>query len=433
MIDRYTLPEMAEVWSPERKFEYWLKIEILACEAMSEMGLVPKGAVETIRKKASFNVARIDELEKITRHDVNAFLDNVAEYVGEEARYLHIGLTSSDVVDTALSLQIQEASRIIRDDIDRLLVVLREKAYEFKDLPAVGRSHGIHAEPITFGLKYAVWYTEMVRNRDRFERAVESMRVGKISGAVGTFANVDPRVEEYVCQRLGLTPAPVSTQILQRDRHAEYLTALSLIGGTIEKIATEIRHLQRTEVLEAEESFGKGQKGSSAMPHKRNPVVCEQLCGLARVVRSNAFAALSEMALWHERDISHSSVERIVFPDGTILIDYMLRKIAQVAGGLTVYPENMRRNLELTGGLIFSQRVLLELVKRGVSRQEAYEWVQRNAMRSWESGADFKTLLMEDADIRSRLGKETVEAVFDLNYHFKHVNTIFHRVFGDPK
>jgi len=433
MIDRYTLPEMAEIWSQGRKFANWLKVEIFACEAMSKMGLVPKEAVEVIRKKASFSVERIDEIEKITRHDVNAFLDNVAEYVGEEARFLHIGLTSSDVLDTALSMQVQEASQIILADIDQLLKVLREKAYEFKEIPTIGRSHGIHAEPITFGLKYVVWYSEMVRNRERFERAMESMRYGKISGAVGTFANVDPQVEEYVCKAAGLKPAPISTQILQRDRHAEYLTTLSIIAGTIEKIATEIRHLQRSEVSEAEELFGKGQKGSSAMPHKRNPVVCEQLCGLARVVRSNAMSAMSDMALWHERDISHSSVERIIFPDSTILINYMLRKTIQVTGGLTVYPENMLQNMNKTGGLIFSQRVLLELVKRGVSRQEAYEWVQRNAMKSWETGADFKTLLMEDADIQPRLGKETIEEVFDLNYHFNHVNTIYNRVFEGPK
>jgi len=429
MIPRYSRPEMAAVWTEENKLKKWLEVEILACEGMAQLKEIPDEAARAIRSKADFSVDRVKEIEEETRHDVAAFVSCVAESLGSEARFLHLGLTSSDVLDTGLAVQLREASALILEAMDKVLSVLRTRAYEFKDTPIMGRSHGIHAEPTTFGLKLALWHEEMARNRLRLIRARDVVSYGKISGAVGTFANIAPAVEAYVCQRLGLRPAPVSTQIIQRDRHAEYLTALALVGCTLEKIAVEIRHLQRTELGEAEECFTKGQKGSSAMPHKRNPIVSEQMSGLARVLRGNAMAAMENVALWHERDISHSSVERIIFPDSTILLHYMLGKTGNLLANLRVYPENMLKNLNRTGGLIFSQRVLLELARAGVQRDEAYRMVQKNAMRVFEKGGDLLTLLFKDGDVTARLSPETLRACFDLHYHMKHVDAIFKRVF----
>lgn len=420
---------MAAVWSEENKLKKWLEVEILACEAWAELGVIPKESARTIRDKAGFSIERVLEIEKITKHDVVAFVSNVAEYVGPDARFIHLGLTSSDVLDTGLSVQLKEASALILKEMDSLLSVLKKRAYEHKNTVAIGRSHGIHAEPITFGLKLALWYEEMKRNRERIIRAAEVVSYGKISGAVGTFANIDPFVEQYVCEKLGLKPAPISTQILQRDRHAEYLSALALSGCSIEKIAMEIRHLQRTEVGEAEECFTKGQKGSSAMPHKRNPIVSEQLCGLARILRGNAMAAMENVALWHERDISHSSVERIIFPDSAILIHYMLGKTLNLLTNLAVYPEKMLKNLNETKGLIFSQRILLELSKAGVARDDAYQMVQRNAMKVYAEGGNFLKLLLEDAEITALLKPAAVKSCFDIHYHTKNVDLIFERVF----
>jgi len=431
MIERYTLPRMKKVWELETKYNKWLTIEILACEAMARLGKIPQEAVDIIKKKASFDVNRIDEIEKEVKHDVIAFLTALSESIGPESKYLHMGLTSSDVIDTGFALQLMDAASIILDDLGRLRDVLKEKAWKYKDTIMIGRSHGVHAEPITFGLKLALWYEDTVRNIERMERARDAIRYGKLSGAVGTFANVDPRVEEYVCEKLGLRVDPVSTQIIQRDRHAEYMTTLALIAGTIEKIATEIRHLQRTEVLEVEEPFTAGQKGSSAMPHKRNPVGCENLTGLSRIVRSNTIAALENIALWHERDISHSSVERVIFPDSTILIDFMLNRLINILKDMVVYPERMKENLNLTGGLIYSQRVLLELVKRGLTRDRAYLIVQRNAMKGWQEGRPFKDLLREDEEVRKYLSERDLEACFDNAYYLKHVDYIFHRVFEE--
>ncbi len=430
MLERYSREGMKQIWSEENKYRTWLKVEILAAEAWAELGVIPKEAAEEIRAKADFDEKRILEIEKETRHDVIAFLTNVAEYVGPAARYLHWGLTSSDMLDTAMALRMKESMDIIIEDVEECLETIKRRALEHKNTVMIGRSHGIHAEPITFGLKLAIWYDEMKRNLKRLKAARETISTGKISGAVGTFAHVDPRVEEYVCEKLGLKPAPVSNQIVQRDRYAEVFTALAILAGTVEKIATEIRHLQRTEVLEAEEYFRKGQKGSSAMPHKRNPILSENLCGLARMVRAYCVPALENMPLWHERDISHSSVERFICPDGFITADFMLARLNGLLSKLIVYPENMKKNLNLLKGLIFSQQVLLRLTQKGVSREDAYRIVQRRAMEVWEGKGTFKELLLEDKELSKYLSREEIEEIFDINYHLKHVDTIFHRVFG---
>ncbi len=431
MLERYSRPKMKEIWTEENKYKSWLKVEILAAEAWAELGVIPREAAEEIRKKANFNEERILEIEKETRHDVIAFLTNVAEYVGPSARYLHWGLTSSDMLDTAMALRMKQAMEIIIEDVKELLETIKKRAMEHKNTVMIGRSHGIHAEPITFGLKLAIWYDEMKRNLRRLDAAKEIISYGKISGAVGTFAHVDPRVEEYVCEKLGLKPAPVSNQIVQRDRYAEVFTCLAIVAGTVEKIATEIRHLQRTEVLEAEEYFRKGQKGSSAMPHKRNPILSENLCGLARMVRAYCVPALENIPLWHERDISHSSVERFICPDGFITADFMLARLNGLLSKLVVYPENMKKNLNLLKGLIFSQQVLLTLTQKGVSREEAYKIVQRRAMEVWKGMGTFKERLLEDEELEKYLSREEIEEIFDINYHLKHVDTIFKRVFGE--
>jgi adenylosuccinate lyase len=431
MIPRYTRPEMGRIWEPENKFRIWLQIEILACEAWAEIGAIPQKALKAIKEKAGFDIKRINEIEEKVKHDVIAFLTSVSEYVGEEARFIHLGMTSSDILDTCLGVQLTHASDILIQDCRMLLEALKKKTFQYHSAVMIGRSHGVHAEPITFGLKMALWYAEMERNLVRLERARDVVRVGKISGAVGTFANCPPEIEAYVCEKLGLTPAPISTQIIQRDRLAEFFTTLAIIASSIDKFALEIRHLQRTEVLETEECFTAGQKGSSAMPHKRNPIVSEQMCGLARLIRSNAQAALENVALWHERDISHSSVERIICPDTTILLDYMLHRFTRLINNLIVYPERMKENLELTGGLIYSQRVLLELVKRGIGREEAYHIVQRNAMKAWEKKGDFKDLLEKDPSLKKFMIEGDLENAFSLDYHLQHVNTIFKRVFGE--
>jgi adenylosuccinate lyase len=431
MIPRYTRPEMEKIWTEQRRFETWLAIELEVCEALSELGEIPAEAVKEIRKKARFDVQGINEIEKVTKHDVIAFLTNVGESIGPLSRYLHYGLTSSDILDTSLAMLLKEASEIILQDILRFLGVLKKKAFQYRDTLMIGRSHGVHAEPITFGLKMALWYDEMKRNLIRMERAKEAVSVGKISGAVGTFAHIPPFVEEFVCGRLGLKPAPISTQIVQRDHHAEFFTTLAIIASSIEKFSVELRHLQRTEVLEAEEFFSKGQKGSSAMPHKRNPISAENLSGLARLVRSYSLASLENIPLWHERDISHSSVERVIAPDATILVDYMLNRLTSITENLIVYPENMKANLERMGGLIFSEAILLLLTRKGLSREEAYGVVQRNAMKVWEKGDDFKTLLSQDEEIKRLLTHEELDAAFDVRSHLKHVEDIFRRVFGD--
>ena len=431
MIPRYTRPEMAKIWTEQRKFETWLEIELLVCEALSKLGEIPAQAVREIRERACFDVHRVNEIEKVTKHDVIAFLTNMGESIGPLSKYLHYGLTSSDILDTSLALLLREASDLILQDLHRLLEVLKKKAFQYKETVMIGRSHGVHAEPTTFGLKMALWHDEMKRNLIRMERAKEAVSVGKISGAVGTFAHIPPSVEEFVCGRLGLKPASISTQIVQRDHHAEFFTTLAIIASSIEKFSVELRHLQRTEVLEAEEYFSKGQKGSSAMPHKRNPVSSENLSGLARLIRSYSIAALENIPLWHERDISHSSVERVIGPDATILIDYMLNRLTSLIENLIVYPENMKANLERMGGLIYSEAILLLLTKKGLSREEAYGTVQRNAMRVWETGGDFKTLLSQDEVIKHLLTQEELDATFDIRAHLKHVNDIFQRVFGE--
>ena len=430
MIKRYTRKIMGDIWSDENKYKTWLKVEILACEAMEQIGKVPKKALSNIKKKANFSVKRIDEIEAETKHDVIAFLTNIAEYVGPDSRYIHMGLTSSDILDTSMSYLLRQAGKIILKDCEKFLSTLKKRAFEHKNTIMVGRSHGIHAEPITFGLKLAVWYDEMCRNQKRCERAVENISFGKMSGAVGTFANTPPSIEAYVCKKLNLKPAPASTQIIQRDRYAEYFTALAIMASSIEKMAIEIRHLQRTEVLEAEEYFSKGQKGSSAMPHKKNPIGCENITGLARLVRSNCMAAFENMALWHERDISHSSVERVIGPDSTILMDFMLHRLTGIINGLVVHPHQMAENLKKTKGLIFSQQFLIKLAEKGVERQKAYVMVQKNAMEVWESGQEFKALIMEDQEIGKYLSKKEIEDVFDVDYHLQHVEDIFARVFN---
>ncbi len=431
MIQRYTRPEMGRLWEPENRFQKWLDVEIAACEAWAEMGEIPEDALKTIKEKAKFDVARIDEIEKTVKHDVIAFLTSVAEFVGSESRFIHKGLTSSDVVDTAMSLLMREAADIIIKNIGELMDVLKAQALKYKDTPCIGRSHGVHAEPMTFGLKFALWYEDAKRNLRRIEKARDVINIGKFSGAVGTFSNIPTEIEEKVCKRLGLAPEPIATQVVQRDRHAEYMTALALIAACVEKIAVELRHLQRTEVLEAEEPFSAGQKGSSAMPHKRNPVGCENLSGLARVVRTNALAAMENIALWHERDISHSSVERVIIPDSAILVDYMLNRLAGILKGLHVYPERMKTNMERSYGLYNSQRVMLALTEKGLMREDAYEIVQRNAMQSWKEGREFLKFLKEDEQVLEYLSVAELEHIFDAGYYLRNVDYIFTRVFSD--
>jgi adenylosuccinate lyase len=430
VIPRYTRPDMGRIWSDENRFRTWLTVEVAATETLADAGMVPKDAAKAIRKRADFNLQRIHEIEAEVRHDVIAFTTAVAEIVGPEARWFHYGLTSNDVVDTAQALLIGQASAIIAADLERLSEILKRRAWEFKDTPMVGRTHGIHAEPITFGFKLANWYSEMQRNIERFQRASEDMRVGKFSGAVGTLAHLSPEIEEKICARLGLKAAAVSSQVIQRDRHAYYLATLAVIASTLDKIATEIRHLQRTEVREAEEFFSEKQKGSSAMPHKRNPVTSEQISGLARVVRSNAQAGFENVALWHERDISHSSAERVIIPDSTTLIDYMLQKTANLIDTMFVYPERMKRNLESTGGLVFSGQLLLDLVEHGVSREDAYRMVQHHAMRAWKEDLNFRDLILEDKEITRRVPRRQIERAFDLNRQLRNIDKIFARVFA---
>jgi adenylosuccinate lyase len=431
MIPRYSRPEMARIWEPENRFRIWLEIETLACEAQAELGVIPPAAVRVIREKGAFDIARIDAIEAEVKHDVIAFLTSVAEFVGPEARFIHQGMTSSDVLDTCFSVQLVQSADELLADLDQLLETIKARAFEHRRTVCMGRSHGIHAEPMTFGLKLATWYAEMDRNRRRLRAARENIATGAISGAVGTFAHIDPYVEEYVCRKLGLTPEPVSTQVIPRDRHAEYFCVLALIASSMERIAVEIRHLQRTEVLEAEEFFSKGQKGSSAMPHKRNPILAENLTGQARYIRSCAIPALENIALWHERDISHSSVERYIGPDATVALDFSLRRLKGLIQNLVVYPQNMLRNLNQMKGLVFSQKILLDLTQAGVSREDSYRLVQRNAMKVWEQGADFQTELLADREVVGSLGEARIREAFDLNYHLKHVNTIFKRVFGE--
>jgi adenylosuccinate lyase len=429
LIPRYTRPDMGRIWSDENRFRTWLAVEVAATETLAEAGLVPKDAAQAIRERADFSVDRIQEIEAEVRHDVIAFTTAVAEIVGPQARWFHYGLTSNDVVDTAQALLIGQASAIIADDLQRLAEVLKRRAWEFKDTPMVGRTHGVHAEPITFGFKLANWYSEVQRDIARFRAATEDLRVGKFSGAVGTFAHLSPELEEKICARLGLKAAEISSQVIQRDRHAAYLATLAVIACTLDKIATEIRHLQRTEVREAEEYFSEKQKGSSAMPHKRNPVTSEQISGLARVVRSNAQAGFENVALWHERDISHSSVERIIVPDSTTLVDYLLQKTTNLVETMFVYPERMKANLESTGGLVFSGQLLLDLVEHGVSREDAYRMVQAHAMRAWKEGLNFHDLVLKDKNITSRVPRQQIEHAFDLKRQLRNIDKIFARVF----
>ncbi len=429
MIPRYTRPEMGRIWSEENGFQKWLDVEILAAEGLSKLGKVPKAAIGRIRKKARFDVKRIREIEAEVKHEIIAFLSSVAESIGDDARYLHVGMTSSDIMDTALAIQFKEASAIIERDLKDLILVLRRQAHKYKRTVMIGRTHGVHAEPITFGLKLALWYQEMERNLDRFMKAVEDICVGQISGAVGTFAQVSPKVEAYVCKKSGLKPALVSNQIIQRDRHAYYFATLAIIASSLEKFAVEIRHLQRTEVQEAEEPFTQGQKGSSAMPHKRNPILSENVSGMARLMRAYAAAAMENVPLWHERDISHSSVERVIAPDATIALDFMLRRMTYVIGNLCVYPENMKRNLEKSGGTVFSEKVLLALVDKGVARDTAYRMVQKHALKVGRDGGDLKRELVSDPEIRRYLSAKEIDAVWGVGHHLANVDFIFRRVF----
>ena len=429
MIDRYTRDEMGSIWTEEAKFKRWLEVEIAVCEGWESIGKIPKGTAEKIRKKAKFDVKRIGEIEKTTRHDVVAFLENVRESLGEEGDYLHFGITSSDTIDTAMALALKSSSEILIKDLSETLETLKRRAYEFKETLMIGRSHGVHGEPISFGFVLALWYAEMKRNLKRLEEAKEAISYGKISGSMGTFANVPLEVEEFACRRLGLKPAPISSQIIQRDRYAHYLTTLAIIAATVEKIATQIRHYQRTEVREAEEFFHKGQKGSSSMPHKRNPVLSENLCGLARLIRANSLVALENVALWHERDISHSSNERVILPDSNIALDFMLYRLNNVLKHLVVYKDNMLRNINLTRGLIYSQRVMLRLVEKGAEKLKAYECVQRNAMKSWEKELDFKELLKRDPCITEFLTLDELDELFDPKYYIRRIDDIFNRVF----
>jgi adenylosuccinate lyase len=428
MIERYTRPAMGRIWEDENKFQIWLEIETLACESQAKLGVIPKKAVKVIREKGNFKVARILEIEKEVKHDVIAFLTNVGEYVGPESRFIHLGMTSSDVLDTALAVQMKQSGEILLQGLEELRNVLSKRAKEFKFTVMIGRTHGVHAEPVTFGLKLALWYAEIDRNIERLKAALKTISVGKISGAVGTYQHIDPAVERYVCKELGLQPAKISTQVLQRDRHAEFMNTLAVCGCSLEKFATEIRHLQKTEVLEAEEFFSKGQKGSSAMPHKRNPVVCERIAGLTRVLRSNAMAAMENVALWHERDISHSSVERVIIPDSCIILDFILSDMTKIIENLLVYPEHMTRNLNLTCGLIFSQEVLLALTKKGIKREEAYKIVQEQAMKVWKEGKDFKTLLSSSEEVMKVLSKKELDELFDAKKSLKQINYIFKQV-----
>ena len=430
MIERYTLPEMGALWTEQSKFQKWLEVEIAVCEVHAELGTIPRDALEQIKARAKFSVERINEIEKTTNHDVIAFTTNLAENIGEAARFVHYGLTSSDVVDTANALLLRSACDILLEKIEALLEVLKRRALEFKHTPQIGRTHGIHAEPTSFGLTFALWYDEMRRDRDRLRRARETVAVGKISGAVGTFALLDPEVEEKVCARLGLKPAPVSTQIIQRDCYAEYLCTLAIIASSLDKFALNIRHWQRTEVGEAQERFTVGQKGSSAMPHKRNPIISERICGIARVIRGHSLVGLENVALWHERDISHSSAERVVLPDASIALDYILHKATSLIAGLVVHPERMLENLQLTRGLVFSGQLLLALTQKGVSRESAYEWVQRNAMRVWDQNENFQELLQQDSDIKLHLSAKEIEGAFGFDSYLRNVDTIFDRVFG---
>ncbi|NTE60708.1 adenylosuccinate lyase [Agrobacterium fabrum] len=433
MIPRYSRPEMVAIWSPETKFRIWFEIEAHACDALAELGVIPKSAAQTIWEKggsATFDVARIDEIEAVTKHDVIAFLTHLAEFVGPDSRFVHQGMTSSDVLDTTLNIQLVRAADLLLADMDRVLAALKTRAFEHKNTVRIGRSHGIHAEPTTMGLTFARFYAEMHRNRERLVNARAEIATGAISGAVGTFANIDPRVEEHVCEKLGLIPEPVSTQVIPRDRHAMFFAVLGVIASSIENVAIEIRHMQRTEVLEAEEFFSPGQKGSSAMPHKRNPVLTENLTGLARLVRMSVVPAMENVALWHERDISHSSVERAIGPDTTVTLDFALNRLAGVIEKLVIYPDNMLKNMNKFRGLVHSQRVLLALTQAGVSREDAYRLVQRNAMRVWEKGADFLEELLGDEEVRAALPEDVIREKFDLGYHTKHVDTIFTRVFG---
>jgi len=430
MIPRYSRDKMSSVWSPENRYQKWLDIEILACEAMAAAGDIPADALANIKARAGFDVARIDEIERQTKHDVIAFLTSVTEKVGPDGRFIHMGLTSSDILDTSLAVQLKEAADILLEDLDLLLAAIKAKAFLHKTTLMIGRSHGIHAEPITFGLKMALWHQEMARNRDRLVRARDVISVGKISGAVGTFSFIDPGIEAYVCRKLGLKPAPVSSQIIQRDRHAEYFSALAITASSLDKFAQEIRLLQRTEVREAEEFFSPGQKGSSAMPHKRNPVLSENLSGLARLMRSYALAALEDIPLWHERDISHSSVERVIGPDATILLDFMLARFTGLIEKLVVYPDRMKANLEMTHGVIFSQMVLLKLIEKGMTREDSYAVVQKNAMKSWQEGIPFKKLLEEDGKVSALIGKDDLDQVFRTENFLTQVDFIFQRVFG---
>jgi len=427
MIDRYTRPEMGAVWQDENKYRIWLEIETLAVEAQAGLGEVPAEAARAVRERGAFDVKRVLEIEETTRHDVIAFLTNVAEYVGEPSRYVHLGMTSSDVLDTCLAVQLRQAGGLLLKGLERLRDMLAKRAVEFKYTIMIGRSHGIHAEPITFGLKLALWYEETKRNIERMRRATDVISYGQISGAVGTFEHLSPKVEEYVCEHLGLRADPVTTQVIQRDRHAEYLSTLGVIASTLEQFATEIRHLQRTEVLEAEEYFAAGQKGSSAMPHKRNPIISERICGLARVIRANALAAMENVALWHERDISHSSVERVICPDSTIALDYILDKMTTLVEKLLVYPENMMKNLEITSGLHFSQTILLALAKRGMSREDAYSLVQRNAMEVWRTRENFADVLKRDPDLTAVLTPQEIDELCDLRASIRNVDYIFER------
>lgn len=431
MIERYTLPEMGAVWTEQNKFQKWLDVELAVCEVHADRGTIPRDALKEIQERARFSVERINEIERTTNHDVIAFTTNLAEEIGAASRFVHFGLTSSDVVDTANALLLRDACDLLLKKIDALLAVLKRRAFEFKNTPQIGRTHGIHAEPTSFGLIFALWYSEMLRNRERLVRAREAIAVGKISGAVGGFAHLDPVVEERVCERLGLKVAAVSTQIIQRDRYAEYLSTLAIIASSLDKFALNVRHWQRTEVREAQERFAKGQKGSSAMPHKRNPIISERICGMARVIRANSLVGLENVALWHERDISHSSAERVVLPDSSIGLDYILQKATSLLDGLVVYPERMLENLNATRGLVFSGQLLLVLAQKGVTRERAYEWVQRNAMKAWDENDDFKKLVKGDSDINGALNPSEVDKVFSLDTYLRNVDTIFARVFKD--
>ena len=430
MIPRYTPPEMGRIWTDQRRYDTWLLVESAAADAMAEQGVIPADAARDIREKGSVNASRVEEIEEVTRHDIIAFTTAVAEQVGPSARWLHFGLTSSDVLDTALAVQLREAFALLLADVDELAQEVRNRANEHRLTAMIGRTHGVHAEPMTFGLKLALWFDELGRNRARLEQALKVVSVGKISGAVGTYAHLDPAIERAVCERLNLTPARVSSQIIQRDRHAELLSALAITGASLEKFALEVRGLQKTEIGEVEEPFAAGQKGSSAMPHKRNPIVCEQITGLARLLRANATAALENVALWHERDISHSSVERVILPDSFCVLDHMIRRFTRIVRDLVVYPDRMLENLERSRGVVFSGTVLLELARKGISREDAYQWVQRNAMQSHQERTDFKKLLLNDSDVTRVLSQDDIERAFDLSLQLRHVDKIFEQVFG---